>query len=172
MTHRLGVRGNRDGPWVSNFKLKMIAERMRDRAKKSKYDIRPPFHPHLHSSFSLELFASLYAVAKAAVRQLLFRSLSLSFSFSLLFFFSVFSCLGVSLRVPFLLKPWNAFPSQLDGWWRIQCPSHLPPVSLEHQYHWFPFHTLERDSCSFCGFSLLVSHLGRCGFVFWFSFFF
>ena len=125
---------------------------MRERAKKGKNVIGLPFCPHLHSSFSLELFASLYAVAKAAVSRLRFLSLPLSFSSSLLFFFSIFSCLGVSLRVPFLLKPRNAFPSQLEEWWWIQHPSHLPPQSLEHQYHLFPFHTLVWDCCPFCGF--------------------
>ena len=138
---------------------------MRERAKKGKYVFRLPLCPHLHSSFSLELLVSLYAVAKVAVSHLRSLSLSLSFSSSLLFFFSIFSCLGVSLHVPLLLKPQNAFPSQLEGRCQTQRPSHLPPVSLEHQYHLFPFHTLGRDCCPFCGFSLLINHLGRCGFV-------
>ena len=110
-------------------------------------------------------------MAEAAVSRLSFHSLPSSVSSSLLIFFSFFSCLDASLRVSFLLNPRNAFPLKLAGGRQTQCPSHLPPVFLEHQYHLFPFHTLVWESCPFCGFSLLVNHLGRCSLVLWPSFF-
>ena len=75
-TYRIDVRDNVVGPYVSNCKPNMIAEHIRERAKKGKYVIGLPFRPHYHSSFSLELFASLYAVAKAAVSRLYFLSFS------------------------------------------------------------------------------------------------
>ena len=119
------------------------------RAKKRRECIQYPFCPPFHSSLSLEfveLFASLYVVAKAAVNLLYFLPLSSSFSSCFLIFFSTRSDFGASFNVFLFLNPLNAFPSQLLGVCRTQRPSHLPPVSLEHQNHLFPFHILVRVS--------------------------
>ena len=117
------------------------------------------------------MFASLYVVAKAAVNLLFFLPFSSSFSSCFLFFFSTHSDFGASFNIPLFLNPLNAFPSQLLGVCLTQRPSHLPPVSLEHQNHLFPFHILVHVSCPGLGFSLLTSHLGRCGFTVCPSFF-
>ena len=120
------------------------------RAKKRRECIQYPFCPPFHSSLSLEFvewFASLYVVVKSAVSLLYFLPLSSSFSSCFLFFFSTRSEFGASFNVPLFLTPLKAFPSQLLGVCCTQRPSHLPPVSLEHQNHLFPFHILVHVSC-------------------------
>ena len=86
------------------------------------------------------------------------------------------SCAAASLSAPSLVffsfcpsfleeSFFAAYSWHSDGLWVLQRPSHLPLVSLEHQYHLVPFHVRNLCILSAFGFSLFLSHAGFSGFV-------